>query len=64
VNSAAVPGLDGCIDLDFGFTPATNLLHLRRTGLAEGQEADVNVAWFDVPAGALTMLPQRYKRRY
>jgi hypothetical protein len=63
VNIAAVPGLDGCIDLDFGFTPTTTLLHLRRIGLADGQEADENLAWFDVPAGALTVLFQRYKRR-
>src|SRR5688572_29093371 len=29
-NGVVVPGLEGCVDLDFGFTPATNLLQLRR----------------------------------
>jgi uncharacterized protein len=63
LNGDAVPGLEGCMDLDFGFTPATNLLQLRRIGLAEGQAADVPVAWFDVSGGSLTVLPQRYERR-
>jgi hypothetical protein len=63
LNGAAVPGLESCVDLDLGFTPATNLSQLRRVGLAEGQAADVPVAWLDVSGGALTLLPQRYERR-
>lgn len=63
LNGAVVPNLQNCVDLDFGFTPATNLLQLRRTALAEGQAADVPVAWLDVSAGTLEVLPQRYERR-
>ena len=63
LNGAPVPGLRGCVDLDFGFTPATNLLQLRRVALAEGAAADVPVAWLDVPAGTLDLLHQRYERR-
>ena len=65
LNGAVVAGLDRLVDLDFGFTPATNLPQLKRLALAIGQAADLRVAWLD-PAtgtGALTMLPQRYERR-
>jgi hypothetical protein len=63
LNDAVVPGLERCVDLDFGFTPATNLPQLRRAALALGQSADVPAAWLDVSAGALVELPQRYERR-
>ena len=63
LNGAVVPGLENCVDLDLGFTPATNLLHLRRLALAEGQAADAPAAWLDVSAGTLKVLPQRYERR-
>jgi hypothetical protein len=63
LNGAPVPGLEHCVDLDLGFTPATNLTQLRRIALAEGQAADVPVAWLDVARGTLTLLPQRYARR-
>lgn len=49
--------------VDLGFTPATNLLQIRRIALAKGQGADVPVAWLDVPAGTLALLAQRYERR-
>jgi hypothetical protein len=63
LNGAAVAGLETCLDLDFGFTPATNLIVTRRMALAEGQAADAPAAWFDVAAGSLDRLPQRYERR-
>jgi hypothetical protein len=62
LNGAAVPGLEGCVDLDLGFTPATNLLPIRRCALSSGQSADVRAAWLDVWAGALERLDQRYSR--
>lgn len=55
-------GLEPCLDLDFGFTPATNLTQLRRVGLEIGQGADVSVAWLDLDAGRLELLAQRYER--
>ena len=63
LNGRAVAGLDGCVDLDFGFTPATNLFQLRRVNLAVGEGADVPVAWLDVPDTTLSVLNQRYERR-
>jgi len=62
LNDAPVPALDDCVDVDFGFTPATNVLQLRRIALAIGEAADVPVAWLDVPAGTLLRLEQRYHR--
>ncbi|MFC4765090.1 putative glycolipid-binding domain-containing protein [Dyella koreensis] len=50
-------------DLDFGFTPATNLQQLRRLALAPGRAAELSVAWFDIGATSLVTLPQRYERR-
>ena len=63
LNGDAVDGLDGCLDLDFGFTPATNFLQLRRCALAVGESVSFPVAWLDVPNPLLTELPQRYERR-
>ena len=62
-DGAIVPGLENCVDLDFGFTPATNLLQIRRLALAKGQAADAPAAWLDVSAGTIGVLPQRYERR-
>jgi len=63
LDGRAVPELAGLVDLDLGFTPATNLLQLRRLDLRIGQAADAPVAWLDVPAGTLSVLRQRYERR-
>jgi hypothetical protein len=63
LNGALILDLGNCIDLDFGFTPATNLVQLRRLALAPGQIADSPVAWLDVSAGTLEVLNQHYERR-
>jgi hypothetical protein len=65
VDGQPVAGLGDLVDLDFGFTPATNLLQLRRVGLAVGEAAEVDVAWFEgeSESKALVRLPQRYERR-
>ena len=65
LDGAAVDSLAHLHDLDFGFTPATNMTALRRVGLEVGQEADLPAAWFDVETTQprLVELPQRYERR-
>lgn len=63
LNGAIVFNLENCIDLDLGFTPATNLVPLRRLALRDGQAADVPAAWLDVSAGTLEVPPQHYERR-
>jgi hypothetical protein len=62
LNGNVVP-LHGCVDLDFGFTPATNLAQLRRVALDIGQSADVPVAWIDIGSNTLERVEQRYARR-
>jgi hypothetical protein len=63
LGGAIAAGLEDCIDLDFGFTPASNLTQIRRVALEVGQAALVPVAWLDLPACTLTRLEQRYTRR-
>ena len=63
LNGVAVKGLGHLADLDFGFTPATNVLQLSRIALKLGQSAEVPVVWFDLDSTSLTELPQRYERR-
>lgn len=58
----AIEGLGPLLDLDLGFTPATNLLQLKRVRLQIGQRLAIPAAWFDVDATTLTELPQVYER--
>lgn len=62
LNDAAVAELGHCVDLDFGFTPATNLPVLRRLHLAVGDAAQAPAAWLDLDNRSLAELPQRYER--
>ena len=56
-------GLPHIVDLDFGFTPATNFQQLSRIGLAVGERSAFSVAWFDIGRETLVELPQIYERR-
>lgn len=58
----SAPGFDGCIDVDLGFTPATNTLPIRRLGLAVGEAADLDVTWLRFPELELKRMTQRYER--
>jgi uncharacterized protein len=62
MNGGLCAGLDGCIDLDLAFTPATNTLPIRRLNLAVGEAAEVSAAWLRFPELALERLDQRYTR--
>jgi uncharacterized protein len=63
LNGVLVEGLKHLVDLDYGFTPATNVLQLSRVRLPHGGKADVPVAWFDLDSASLIELPQTYERR-
>lgn len=62
LNDIHCPEVDGCIDIDLGFSPSTNLLPIRRLALAVGDEAEVRAAWLPFPSLAFEPLPQRYSR--
>jgi uncharacterized protein len=63
VKGVRVEGLEPLVDLDYGFTPATNVLQLSRIALKVGERAEVPVAWFDLDSASLIELPQIYERR-
>jgi hypothetical protein len=52
----------GCTDVDLSFTPATNLLPIRRLQLPIGKEAVVRAAWMRFPTFTLEPLEQTYRR--
>jgi uncharacterized protein len=56
------PELAGAFDIDLGFTPATNMLPIRRLALAVGASARVRTAWLRFPELRLEPLEQRYTR--
>jgi hypothetical protein len=62
LNDVPCLAVAGCLDIDLGFTPATNLLPIRRLGLALGQSAEVRAAWLSFPALTLELLEQVYRR--
>jgi hypothetical protein len=62
LNGTEYPAVAGCIDLDLGFSPSTNLLPIRRLGLKAGQEAEVKAAWLGFPSLTLEPLDQLYRR--
>ncbi len=54
--------LHGALDVDLGFTPATNTLPIRRLVLAVGETAPVSSAWLRFPELRLERLQQTYTR--
>lgn len=56
------PVVAGCLDLELGFSPSTNLLPIRRLSLAVGESAEVRAAWLPFPALTFRPLPQVYRR--
>jgi uncharacterized protein len=62
LNGAEQPSVSGCIDVDLNFTPATNLLSIRRLNLPVEREAEVSAAWLRFPDFELERLEQIYRR--
>jgi hypothetical protein len=64
LNDADCPAVAGCLDVDLSFTPATNLLPIRRLALPVGEKAAVRSAWLTFPALTLEPLDQLYRRTH
>lgn len=62
LNGVPVPGLGDALDIDLGFTPATNTLAIRRLNLPVGAEAAITAAWFDPADERLKPMRQTYRR--
>lgn len=62
VNQLECAQVHGCDDIDLSFSPATNLLPIRRVLLDVGQRASVRAAWLRFPACVLEPLEQTYER--
>jgi len=63
LNGSECPAVEGCIDIDLGFSPSTNLLPIRRLKLAEGEESEVRAAWLLYPSLRFELLSQVYCRK-
>jgi uncharacterized protein len=61
-DGEVVPALAGALDVDLGFTPATNTLPIRRLALAIGETRPVRSAWLRFPELRLEPLEQTYTR--
>ena len=57
-----MPSLDGCTDVDLGFSPSTNALPIRRLGLQVSQSRTVQVAWLRYPQLTVERVAQTYTR--
>jgi hypothetical protein len=62
LNGVEEFAVDGCVDLDLNFSPATNLLPIRRLNLEIGQHAEVKAAWLRFPSFEFAPLTQVYTR--
>jgi hypothetical protein len=62
VDGTPVGVLDGCDDVDFGWTPATNTLPIRRLGLTPGASATIRAAWVRFPELDVVLSEQTYTR--
>ena len=62
LNGAPLQWVEGALDIDLGFTPATNLLPIRRLALAVGECATVRTAWLRFPELRIEALEQSYQR--
>jgi hypothetical protein len=56
------PEFERTLDIDLGFTPATNTLPIRRLALRVGEQASVRSAWLRFPELRLEPLEQVYLR--
>ncbi|MGX5845941.1 putative glycolipid-binding domain-containing protein [Mesorhizobium sp. PL10] len=62
LNGDIQPEVAGLVDVDLGFTPASNLLAIRRFDLGVGQARPAPAAYLTFPEFRLTRLEQSYQR--
>lgn len=62
LNGIEQAGAKDCIDLDLGFTPATNLIAIRRLDLPHGVETPAPAAYYLEFSLELGLVEQTYRR--
>lgn len=62
VDGTARPDLAMCVDLDLGWTPATNILPMRRALGGTGASVDTTSAWVRFPEFDVVAAHQTYTR--
>lgn len=62
VDGALRPDLAACVDLDLGWTPATNILPLRRARLEVGTTLTTTAVWVRFPTFEVVPATQTYHR--
>ena len=56
------PHLQGCDDVDLGWTPATNTVPIRRMALGIGESREITAAWIRFPELDVVRNVQKYAR--
>lgn len=62
LNGIEQPHVEYLVDVDLGFTPATNLLALNRYSLAIGEKTEAPAAYLSFPELRMERLEQTYER--
>ena len=60
LNGSAINGVDGLLEIDPGFTPATNAI--KRLNLRTEEQAETKAVWFDICDWSFKPLLQAYHR--
>jgi hypothetical protein len=63
VNGAPIEGTSALVDIDLGFTPATNTNAIRRLDLRLGENIETTALWLDASDWTLKPLRQTYRRK-
>jgi uncharacterized protein len=62
LNGEPASSLDGCQDVDLGWTPATNTIPIRRLDLPVGEHATITACWVRFPELDVVRSDQHYER--
>lgn len=62
LNDDPLADVNGLLDVDLGFTPATNTNAIRRLGPGPGETVETTAVWLDPGDGAFKPLRQIYRR--
>ena len=62
LDGTPIDEVDGLVDVDLGFTPATNTNAIKRLDLSVGQQSDTTAVWLDINDWSFKPLRQTYRR--